>query len=229
MSKSQLRIVNDIVNFKKDKPNNIFININKQDIYNIKAMIVGPINTPYFGGFYFFDLIFPKDYPNNPPKVTFLTTDGKVRFNPNLYGCGKVCLSILGTWAGPGWTPVMNLTSILLSIESLLCENPIINEPGYQNIKPSDNKSVTYNNYILYFNYKIAISNILNNKYDFSNKFKKDILEIYKHNYQKLNDNLLSYKLLYDKYPILNDNKIYFINSNLKFIDFNILNLKKID
>ena len=27
---------------------------------------------------------------------------GKVRFNPNLYNDGKVCLSILGTWAGPG-------------------------------------------------------------------------------------------------------------------------------
>lgn len=31
---------------------------------------------------------------------------GSVRFNPNLYNCGKVCLSLLGTWAGgkgEGW------------------------------------------------------------------------------------------------------------------------------
>ena len=25
---------------------------------------------------------------------------GSVRFNPNLYNCGKVCLSLLGTWSG---------------------------------------------------------------------------------------------------------------------------------
>lgn len=23
--------------------------------------------------------------------------------NPNLYADGKVCLSLLGTWSGPGW------------------------------------------------------------------------------------------------------------------------------
>lgn len=31
---------------------------------------------------------------------------GLVRFNPNLYNCGKVCLSLLGTWSGgqgEGW------------------------------------------------------------------------------------------------------------------------------
>lgn len=39
-------------------------------------------------------------------QMTFLTTGGgRVRFNPNLYNCGKVCLSLLGTWAGPGWDP----------------------------------------------------------------------------------------------------------------------------
>ena len=31
-----------------------------------------------------------------------------MRFNPNLYNCGKVCLSLLGTWSGgrgEGWDP----------------------------------------------------------------------------------------------------------------------------
>lgn len=34
------------------------------------------------------------------------TGGGSVRFNPNLYNCGKVCLSLLGTWEGgkgEGW------------------------------------------------------------------------------------------------------------------------------
>jgi hypothetical protein len=33
--------------------------------------------------------------------VQFLTTGGgRERLNPNLYACGKVCLSLLGTWPG---------------------------------------------------------------------------------------------------------------------------------
>ena len=35
-----------------------------------------------------------------------MTGGGTVRFNPNLYNCGKVCLSLLGTWSGgkgEGW------------------------------------------------------------------------------------------------------------------------------
>ena len=49
-----------------------------------------------------------EDYPNQPPKVQFLTfcdcdKGGEaVRFNPNLYDDGYVCLSLLGTWSGLG-------------------------------------------------------------------------------------------------------------------------------
>ena len=59
------------------------------------------------------------------------TGGGKVRFNPNLYRDGKVCLSILGTWAGPGWSPAQSLSSVLLSIQSLMNARPYHNEPGH--------------------------------------------------------------------------------------------------
>ena len=60
-----------------------------------------PEDTPYSGGCYVFDFFFPGKYPNSPPTVNFRTTGGgSVRFNPNLYNCGKVCLSLLGTWEG---------------------------------------------------------------------------------------------------------------------------------
>jgi baculoviral IAP repeat-containing protein 6 len=57
-----------------------------------------------------------------------------VRFNPNLYNCGKVCLSLLGTWAGPGWDPVRStLLQVLVSIQSLIMvDDPYFNEPGFQ-------------------------------------------------------------------------------------------------
>jgi ubiquitin-protein ligase len=48
-----------------------------------------------------YDVFFEDSYPNTSPKVNLVTTgNGKVRFNPNLYACGKVCLSLLGTWRG---------------------------------------------------------------------------------------------------------------------------------
>ena len=44
-----------------------------------------------------------------------------MRFNPNLYNCGKVCLSLLGTWSGPGWDPkASTLLQVLVSIQSLI-------------------------------------------------------------------------------------------------------------
>lgn len=47
-------------------------------------------------------------------QAKFLTTgSGSVRFNPNLYQCGKVCLSLLGTWQGPSWDPA---TSTILQV-----------------------------------------------------------------------------------------------------------------
>ena len=87
----------------------------------IHAIIVGPFETPYEGGFFYFILNCPDDYPLHPPKVKLMTTGGgRVRMNPNcklliytfinisylfhsfiVYANGKVCLSILGTWKGP--------------------------------------------------------------------------------------------------------------------------------
>ena len=67
-------------------------------------MIIGPSDTPYANGCFLFDIFLPGSYPNSPPQVQFLTTGGgRVRFNPNLYENGKVCLSLLGTWSGPSW------------------------------------------------------------------------------------------------------------------------------
>lgn len=69
----------------------------------------------------------------HPPwcQVLLKTTgSGRVRFNPNLYNCGKVCLSLLGTWQGPGWDPIRStLLQVLVSIQSLIMvDDPYFNE-----------------------------------------------------------------------------------------------------
>jgi ubiquitin-protein ligase len=232
MSKTKLRIIQDYVKFNEDKPNGIYLHINKDNIFEQYALIVGPHNTPYFGGYYIFKITYPKNYPKKPPHVIMQTTNKNVRFNPNLYEAGKVCLSILGTWAGPSWEEVMNIRLVLLSIQSLMNEFPIRNEPGYENTKDDDYHSIDYNNFINFYNYKIAIIDILNNIVQFKNNSKKighieffidPIINEFKKNYKKLYIDIQSYMITIGIKEV-KKNTVYFIRQD-HTIDF--LNLQK--
>ena len=155
------RILRDIKNCHGELDSeHIYIIPDEEDIYHVRAMILGPEDTPYSKGYYFFDVNFPKTYPHDPPKVLFMTLNNEIRFNPNLYKCGKVCLSILGTWSGPQWTSCITLKTILFSIQSLLNDNPIQNEPGYETC--IDEKSKIYRDIVEYYNIKVAIIQMLN-------------------------------------------------------------------
>lgn len=217
---SIMRIMNDIVDFNENRPDGIYLYVNKKDITKQYSLILGPENTPYFGGFFFFEIKYPSDYPKSSPKVKFLTIDNITRFNPNLYADGKVCLSILGTWEGPSWTPVMNIRLVLQSIRSLLGEFPIRNEPGFDETKADDESSIEYNQYLIYHTYKIAINDVLNNKFqEISNLFKNEIqIEIEK-NKKKLLEDLLSYESIYERKEV--GKRIYFMKKTI--LDFSDL------
>jgi len=152
----------------------------ESDISQIDALITGPFDTPYCGGFFLFRINCPHDYPICPPKVKLLTTcNDTVRFNPNLYKNGKVCLSILGTWDGPSWSPALTLSTVLLSIQSLLNDKPYHNEPGYGkecgNVNPVDVES--YNEIITHETIRVAVCDMIENKNNDSNNCPKVIRE----------------------------------------------------
>lgn len=187
--KTKLRIVSDILDIQKSNLEGIHIHIDKKNFHQVKALIIGPKNTPYANGFYFFSITFPKNYPDSPPKV--IMNKSKARMNPNLYADGKVCLSIINTWNGPSWKPIMNLKLVLISIQSLMNEFPIQNEPGYEKVKPDNYKSIHYNSYVIYHNYRDFIINVLKkNNTEFNEIIKKHFDE----NKEQLYNNLLSYK-----------------------------------
>ncbi|KAK9458311.1 ubiquitin-conjugating enzyme/RWD-like protein [Dipodascopsis uninucleata] len=133
-----LRLSRELVNIQKNRDQALHIYFDEDDIMKVRALLLGPPDTPYENGFFEFFLQFPQDYPAQPPEVVALTTDGgRTRFNPNIYSGGKVCLSILGTWrgeAGEQWSSAQGLESLLLSIQSLMNSNPFENEPGYDNV-----------------------------------------------------------------------------------------------
>jgi len=216
-SQDLIRIMSDIIEFNKSPIKDIYINPDKEDIHKIKAMIIGPKTTPYENGYFFFDIKMPSNYPKSSPTVKFETIDGKVRFNPNLYQKGKVCLSILGTWSGPGWKPTMTLSSVLLSIQSLLSEQPIVNEPGYEKVKWNENISLEYNNYISFHTYRLAILEVLKNKFKNYSCFSEDIKTHFKNNKDNILNNLKSYSVTIGEKIILGE--IYFLPKNFN-IDF---------
>jgi len=131
------RVLMDITNLKSPEAKSLrmFYAPNETNMATGFALIFGPEGSIYYNLPIFLEITFPTDYPFTSPKVKFLTSDGKTRFHPNLYVEGKVCLSILGTWAGPSWTSVMTLRTVLLSIMGLLDNDPLLHEPGYSSYK----------------------------------------------------------------------------------------------
>lgn len=144
-NQSLIRIQKDLLEIQRGSDLSIAAAPRESDIRYVRAIIIGPPETPYEFGFFEFNIKFPKEYPTKPPSVTAITTNGgRTRFNPNIYAQGKVCLSILGTWRGERgeqWSSAQGLESVLLSIQSLLSSNPYENEPGFEHAhSPGDKK-----------------------------------------------------------------------------------------
>lgn len=113
------RIMKEVKNIEKDVlPNMTAGPISTNDYFKWEASIQGPPDSPYEGGIFKLDIVFPQDYPFTPPTIKFLT---KV-YHPNVTTSnGTICLDILKS----NWSPALNIGKVLLSISSLLTDpNP---------------------------------------------------------------------------------------------------------
>lgn len=175
-SKALVRVISELSSLKNSLPLNydstIWMRVPKKDMNIFTFMISGPKDTPYENGLFFFNGCFPQQYPDVEPKVLIQTTGmGGVRFNPNLYASGKVCLSLLGTWSGEQGEKWNSKTSsflqVLVSIQSLiLVEQPYFNEPGYErNIgtPQGDKANFEYNEPLRYHTIELAIIDQIKN------------------------------------------------------------------
>ncbi|KAG7094415.1 hypothetical protein E1B28_008014 [Marasmius oreades] len=149
--KDRFHLIKELATMATSLPEGIFVRVDETRNDAIKVMIAGPTSTPYAGGLFEFDIFLPMTYPNTSPLVTLRTTGGgSVRFNPNLYNNGKVCLSLLGTWSGSvdeQWKPGKStLLQVLVSIQSMIfVEGPYFNEPGYGSVDLKKPASISYN------------------------------------------------------------------------------------
>jgi len=170
--------------------NGIFYSHDEENMLKGYAMIIGPTETPYFGGYYFFELNYPSDYPHSPPKVKYWTNANNIRFNPNLYVCGKVCVSLLNTWRGEQWTSCQTISTVLLTLCTLLCNDPLLNEPG---VEKSHFDMNSYNEIINYANIDIAVCDIIEKKNGVFMPFFENFYPFIKENFIKNYDNLIEF------------------------------------
>ena len=183
------RLLKDVKQILKNPltENGIYYIHDDTDMLKGYALIIGPSDTPYFGGNYFFELNYPTDYPHSPPKVKYWTNANNIRFNPNLYACGKVCVSLLNTWRGDQWTSCQTISSVLLTLCTLLCSDPLLNEPG---VDKKHNDMNSYNEIIEFANIDIAVCDIIEKKESvfmpFFENFYPFIKENFIQNYYKL-------------------------------------------
>ena len=137
-----VRLAQELADLSRAVPcentNATFIRVDKERVDMMKVLICGAEGTPYAHGCFEFDLFCDNNYPNGPPKMNLTTTGkGAIRFNPNLYACGKVCLSLLGTWQGKStenWdAKISTILQVLMSTQAIIMSEEVyFNEPGFE-------------------------------------------------------------------------------------------------
>ena len=112
------RLEIELEEITNEPPPNIIAYLKSGDnLQKWEASIQGPPDSPYEGGTFCLDISFPSGYPLVPPKITFTTPI----YHCNISSEGSIGLDILGT----NWSPALNISKMLLSIQSLLTEcNP---------------------------------------------------------------------------------------------------------
>jgi len=134
-------LMNQYKDIQKDPPNGISIGLMNDDRLDVWEVLVmgspGLTGSLYEEGMFKAKLEFPSDFPNNPPKMTFVTSI----MHPNIYPDGKVCISILhppgtdafnaGESADERWRPILGVEGILVSVVSMLMDpQPNLDSPA---------------------------------------------------------------------------------------------------
>ncbi|AFZ79148.1 ubiquitin-conjugating enzyme E2, putative [Theileria equi strain WA] len=112
------RIIQDVARITRDPPKGTRALPFSDNMMYCHAIINGSEGSIWECGTFHLIIKFSEDYPTKPPSVRFLSK----MFHPNIYGDGKICLDILQNQ----WTPMYDIASVLMSIQSLLNDpNPM--------------------------------------------------------------------------------------------------------
>ena len=106
--------INQEIDKSKEK---ITVKLINEDLTHWNATLTGSNNSPFEGGIFTLDMVFPLEYPFKPPIIKFCN---KI-YHPNINDHGAICLDILKDQ----WSPSLSIFKVLLSISSLIIDpNP---------------------------------------------------------------------------------------------------------
>ena len=108
------RLQSELMTLMLSSPPNISSFPSSTSLLTWTGTLAGPADTPYAGLTFKLKFDFPSNYPYSPPEVHFKTPI----YHPNVDFSGRICLDILKD----KWSAVLNVMSVLLSLQSLLGE-----------------------------------------------------------------------------------------------------------
>ncbi|XP_043647659.1 constitutive photomorphogenesis protein 10 [Drosophila teissieri] len=114
------RLRREISEFSTDQTEGCKVEMVGDNLFHWVATIPGPSETVYEGGRFRVEIVFPRNYPFQPPYVAFLTKT----YHCNIAFSGRLCLDILSS----KWSPALSASKVLISIMSLLAD-PNPNDP----------------------------------------------------------------------------------------------------
>lgn len=109
------RLKQDYLRLKKDPVPYILAEPVPSNILEWHYVVKGPEKTPYEGGFYHGKLVFPIQFPFQPPSIYMTTPNGRFRVNTRL------CLSI-SDFHPSTWNPAWSVSTILAGLLSFMIE-----------------------------------------------------------------------------------------------------------
>ncbi|KAF1932021.1 ubiquitin conjugating enzyme [Didymella exigua CBS 183.55] len=102
----------------------------------VDIQVIDP-NPLYANETYRLKFMFSQNYPIEPPEVVFVKDDAHpIPWHPHIYTNGIICLDLLDR---SGWSPVHNVESVCVSLQSMLTSNTKKERP------PGDDNFVRYN------------------------------------------------------------------------------------
>ncbi|CEJ82159.1 hypothetical protein VHEMI02242 [[Torrubiella] hemipterigena] len=105
---AEKRLKKELGDIKSNLSTGCDVSVIDDNLFHWKASITGPDDSPYSGGFFHIDIVFPADYPFRQPKINFTT---KI-YHVNISDSGIICMEFLME----KWQPINLVSNVLTNI-----------------------------------------------------------------------------------------------------------------